>query len=118
MTINFLTAPHQTMPPPGRPLGNSMSSNSPSANQSGKRASRTPIIIIPGATNSLITMFNAKDILQDLRSLSLLIGSIMKTDGNLINVKCLGSYLPKTKEQLWERNVRTNSLYKDVKMVV
>ena len=29
--------------------------------------SRTPIIIIPAATTSLITMFNAKDILQDLR---------------------------------------------------
>jgi len=30
--------------------------------------SRTPIIIIPAATTSLITMFNAKDILQDLKS--------------------------------------------------
>lgn len=29
--------------------------------------SRTPIIIIPAATTSLITMFNAKDVLQDLR---------------------------------------------------
>jgi hypothetical protein len=32
-----------------------------------KRVSRTPIIIIPAATTSLITMYNAKDVLQDLR---------------------------------------------------
>lgn len=32
-----------------------------------KRVSRTPIIIIPAATTSLITMYNAKEILQDLR---------------------------------------------------
>lgn len=32
-----------------------------------KRVSRTPIIIIPAATTSLITMFNAKDILEDLK---------------------------------------------------
>ena len=30
-----------------------------------KRTSRTPIIIIPAATTSLIQMINAKDILQD-----------------------------------------------------
>lgn len=29
--------------------------------------SRTPIIIIPAATTSLITMLNAKDLLQDLK---------------------------------------------------
>lgn len=32
-----------------------------------KRVSRTPIIIIPSANTSLITMFNAKDVLQDLK---------------------------------------------------
>ena len=32
--------------------------------------SRTPIIIIPAAPKSLITMFNAKDLLQDLRFIS------------------------------------------------
>lgn len=32
-----------------------------------KRVSKTPIIIIPSANSSLITMFNAKDILQDLK---------------------------------------------------
>ncbi|XP_033642899.1 parafibromin-like isoform X1 [Asterias rubens] len=32
-----------------------------------KRVSRTPIIIIPAATTSLITLYNTKDILQDLK---------------------------------------------------
>lgn len=32
-----------------------------------KRPSRTPIIIIPATNSSLITMFNAKDILQDMK---------------------------------------------------
>ncbi|GAB0095830.1 CDC73 [Sergentomyia squamirostris] len=35
-----------------------------------KRVSRTPIIIIPAATTSLITMYNCKEILQDLRFVS------------------------------------------------
>lgn len=35
-----------------------------------KRTSRTPIIIIPSANTSLITMYNAKDILQDLKYIS------------------------------------------------
>lgn len=38
--------------------------------QQPKRGSRTPIIIIPAVTTSLITMYNAKDIMQDLRFLS------------------------------------------------
>ena len=32
-----------------------------------KRISRTPIIIIPSANTSLITMYNAKDVLQELK---------------------------------------------------
>ena len=36
----------------------------------GKRVSRTPIIVISAAPKSLITMFNAKEILQDLRFVS------------------------------------------------
>jgi parafibromin len=32
-----------------------------------KRVSRTPIVIIPAANTSLITMYNAKDILQELK---------------------------------------------------
>ena len=35
--------------------------------QINKRVSRTPIIIIPAANTSLITMYNAKDMLQDLK---------------------------------------------------
>ncbi|KAI4459288.1 cdc73 domain protein [Holotrichia oblita] len=35
-----------------------------------KRISRTPIIIIPAGTSSLITMHNVKDILQDLKFVS------------------------------------------------
>ena len=38
--------------------------------------SRTPIIIIPAATTSLITMLNAKELLQDLKWVSLSVGSI------------------------------------------
>lgn len=36
----------------------------------GKRPSRTPIIIIPAAPKSLLTMYNAKEVLQDLKYLS------------------------------------------------
>ena len=39
-------------------------------NNNNKRQSRTPIIVIPAATTSLITMYNAKDILQELRFVS------------------------------------------------
>ncbi|XP_052789744.1 parafibromin-like [Mya arenaria] len=35
-----------------------------------KKGSRTPIIIIPAATTALITMFNSKDVLQDLKFVS------------------------------------------------
>ncbi|XP_036673173.3 parafibromin [Drosophila suzukii] len=40
------------------------------ANGPSKRPSRTPIIIIPSANTSLITMLNVKDILQELRFMS------------------------------------------------
>ena len=43
------------------------SGNSPGSGGGGKRPSRTPIIIIPAAPKSMVTMFNAKEILQDLR---------------------------------------------------
>ena len=43
---------------------------SPGGGASGKRPSRTPIIIIPSAPKSMITMHNAKDILQDLKFVS------------------------------------------------
>ena len=35
-----------------------------------KRVSKTPIIILPGGSSSLISIFNAKDILQDLKFIS------------------------------------------------
>ncbi|XP_005088839.1 parafibromin [Aplysia californica] len=35
-----------------------------------KKGSRTPIIIIPAASTSLVTMLNAKDVLQDLKFVS------------------------------------------------
>jgi len=38
--------------------------------KSGKKVSKTPIIIIPAAPKSLITMYNAKEILQDLKFVS------------------------------------------------
>lgn len=46
------------------------SSTNPARPQAGtlqKRVSRTPIIIIPAGTTSLISMYNVKDILQDLK---------------------------------------------------
>lgn len=55
--------------PPGRPKEITPTSHArilPQSN-SNKRPSRTPIIIIPATNNSLITMYNAKDILQDLK---------------------------------------------------
>lgn len=65
------------MLPPGRPkegqvprpLGNATGANTPLTmqQQQQKRQSRTPIIIIPATTTSLITMYNARDILQDLK---------------------------------------------------
>ncbi len=39
--------------------------------QVNKRVSRTPIIIIPAAEPSLITMYNAKELLQDLKYVSI-----------------------------------------------
>lgn len=51
-------------PPPGGRVSTG-GGTSPGGPQ--KRVSRTPIIIIPAATTSLITMFNAKDILEDLK---------------------------------------------------
>lgn len=58
--------------PPGRPkdLIPTAQARLLPQNPQHKRASRTPIIIIPSATSSLITMYNAKDILQDLKFLT------------------------------------------------
>lgn len=59
--------------PPGRPKEITPTSNArmlPQSNNN-KRPSRTPIIIIPATNTSLITMYNAKDILQDLKFISI-----------------------------------------------
>ncbi|XP_020811927.1 parafibromin [Drosophila serrata] len=71
-------APGPGMPPgaaaavPGRPkeLIPTAQARQLPANGPTKRPSRTPIIIIPSANTSLITMLNVKDILQELRFLS------------------------------------------------
>ncbi|KAL5011516.1 hypothetical protein ScPMuIL_010067 [Solemya velum] len=57
-------APEPQPVPQARPISQAR----PPPNQ--KKGSRTPIIIIPAATTSLITMLNAKDVLQDLRFVS------------------------------------------------
>ncbi|XP_064616163.1 parafibromin-like [Liolophura sinensis] len=56
-------APHHFPTP--QPHARPVSQARPPPNQ--KKGSRTPIIIIPAATTSLITMYNAKDILQELK---------------------------------------------------
>lgn len=58
--------------PPGRPKEITPTSHArmlPQSNNN-KRPSRTPIIIIPATNTSLITMYNAKDVLQDLKFMS------------------------------------------------
>ncbi|KAK2186474.1 hypothetical protein NP493_199g06037 [Ridgeia piscesae] len=54
----------QPAPPVARPIAQAR----PPANQ--KKGSKTPIIIIPAATTSLITMYNSKEILQELKFVS------------------------------------------------
>ncbi|KAK2540392.1 hypothetical protein Q9233_001264 [Columba guinea] len=55
----------KTQAPAAQPVPRPVSQARPPPNQ--KKGSRTPIIIIPAATTSLITMLNAKDLLQDLK---------------------------------------------------
>lgn len=43
------------------------SSSGGGGSQKKQRTSRTPIIIIPAANTSLVNMFNAKDLLQDMK---------------------------------------------------
>lgn len=69
MTLKSVTEGTQPKKQPitSQPIPSPVITNS---RQPQKRVSRTPIIIIPAATTSLITMYNAKEILQDLRYLS------------------------------------------------
>lgn len=70
-----LSAQQQQQMPPGRPNSHLLPSSLARAQQqqqqqsitAAKRQSRTPIIIIPASTTSLITMYNVKDILQDMK---------------------------------------------------
>lgn len=59
--------PDTIIPPGGTPRDGGITATQPRVIPPGKRPSKTPIIIIPAATNSLITMYNAKDILQDFK---------------------------------------------------
>jgi len=66
---NNKVEPKPIAEPVARPLKRPLSyaSNNTSMNKSGKRPSRTPIIIIPASGTALISIFNARDILQDLK---------------------------------------------------
>lgn len=62
--------------PPGRPgkemmVARPLSSSSAALQSQNKRSSRTPIIIIPATLTSLINMYNARDILQDMKYVTL-----------------------------------------------
>lgn len=59
----------QQAPPPAtpQPIVSAAQARLNAGAQPNKRVSRTPIIVIPSATTSLITMYNAKEILQDLK---------------------------------------------------
>ncbi|KAL1279790.1 hypothetical protein QQF64_014390, partial [Cirrhinus molitorella] len=68
MTLKSVTegaSARKAQTPAMQPVPRPVSQARPPPNQ--KKGSRTPIIIIPAATTSLITMLNAKDLLQDLK---------------------------------------------------
>ncbi|XP_072919613.1 parafibromin [Hemitrygon akajei] len=68
MTLKSVTegaSARKAQTPAVQPVPRPVSQARPPPNQ--KKGSRTPIIIIPAATTSLITMLNAKDLLQDLK---------------------------------------------------
>ena len=63
--------PHPQVPRPAPVVKPAPQTAGPVQQQKpGKKVSRTPIIIIPAAPKSLITMFNVKEILQDLKFVS------------------------------------------------
>uniref|UniRef100_A0A2P2I2X2 Parafibromin-like n=1 Tax=Hirondellea gigas TaxID=1518452 RepID=A0A2P2I2X2_9CRUS len=62
--------PHKSpslIPTPSSTPQSGAASPSQSPSQQQKRVSRTPIIIVPNSQTSLITMFNCKDLLQDMK---------------------------------------------------
>lgn len=76
--------------PGGGPGGHGALTSSNNANTgSGKRPSRTPIIIISAAPKSLITMYNARDVLQECKFVSTedkktAAGGTLKRDNELL----------------------------------
>ncbi|XP_014242740.1 parafibromin [Cimex lectularius] len=62
--------PQQTPQTTPSPLVSTAQARLNASVQQTKRVSRTPIIVIPSANTSLITMYNAKEILQDLKYVS------------------------------------------------
>lgn len=62
--------PNPTTTPTSGLLPTSAAKFTPQQAAQNKRPSKTPIIIIPSANTSLITMYNAKEILQDLKFVS------------------------------------------------
>ncbi|XP_058516964.1 parafibromin-like [Ochotona princeps] len=71
MPLKLLTegaSAHKTQTPAAQPVPRPLSQARPPTNQ--KKASQTPIIIIPAATTSLITMLNVEDLLQDFKFVS------------------------------------------------
>ncbi|RWS04196.1 parafibromin-like protein [Dinothrombium tinctorium] len=73
LTLKSVTEGSMTPKTASTPNNNQSFQNQPSiptplsSSKPPKRTSKTPIIIIPATTTSLITMYNAKAILQDLR---------------------------------------------------
>ncbi|OAF70587.1 Cell division cycle protein 73 [Intoshia linei] len=59
-----------------------------------KKVSRTPIIVIPASTNSIITMFNCKSILGDLKYADNLKTDINRPNEIIINRKSSSSTFP------------------------
>ena len=62
-----------SMPAPNavqRPMAHQQPQQQQQQQKGGKRPSKTPIIIIPAAPKSLITMFNVKDLFQDFKFIS------------------------------------------------
>uniref|UniRef100_A0A1I7X0V3 Saposin B-type domain-containing protein n=1 Tax=Heterorhabditis bacteriophora TaxID=37862 RepID=A0A1I7X0V3_HETBA len=59
--------PLTTSGPNRAPITASLQSSSTSTDQPRKRTSKTPLIIIPAAGTSLITMYNVRDMLQELK---------------------------------------------------
>lgn len=69
MTLKSVTEGSAKARPPVPQASTPMPSSiaRPAAGTLTKRVSRTPIIIIPAGASSLISMYNVKDILQDLK---------------------------------------------------